>query len=155
MFRILINWLVSATAVYVTANMLPGITIKSFGAALIVARARLGTDDAKNLSLDLKAGGCFCERWESSSVEHARVVAAMPGALLRLHGALGPLQEMAVFGSLSFALKADGAGTVLTMTYRVSGDSQHQLDRLESAVAGVIESQITRLERFIEAGSPE
>ncbi|MGC8775033.1 MAG: phage holin family protein [Chlorobaculum sp.] len=37
MFRILIHWLISATAVYVTANMLPGITIKSFGAALIVA----------------------------------------------------------------------------------------------------------------------
>lgn len=37
MFRLLIHWLISATAVYVTANMLPGITIKSFGAALIVA----------------------------------------------------------------------------------------------------------------------
>jgi putative membrane protein len=37
MFRILIHWLVNATAVYVTAHMLPGIGIKSFGAALIVA----------------------------------------------------------------------------------------------------------------------
>jgi len=37
MFRILIHWLISATAVYVTANMLSGITIRSFGAALIVA----------------------------------------------------------------------------------------------------------------------
>lgn len=37
MFRLLIHWLVSATAVYVTANMLPGIDIRSFGAALVVA----------------------------------------------------------------------------------------------------------------------
>jgi putative membrane protein len=37
MFRILIHWLISAMAVYVTANMLPGITIRSFGAALVVA----------------------------------------------------------------------------------------------------------------------
>ncbi|HHE31279.1 MAG TPA: phage holin family protein [Chlorobaculum parvum] len=37
MFRILIHWLVSATAVYVTANMLSGIAIRSFGAAMIVA----------------------------------------------------------------------------------------------------------------------
>jgi putative membrane protein len=37
MFRILVHWLVSAVAVYVTAHMLPGIDIRSFGAALIVA----------------------------------------------------------------------------------------------------------------------
>ncbi|RXK87955.1 phage holin family protein [Chlorobaculum sp. 24CR] len=37
MFRLLIHWLISATAVYVTANMLSGITVRSFGAALIVA----------------------------------------------------------------------------------------------------------------------
>ena len=39
MFRILIHWLVSAVAVYVTAHMLPGIDIRSFGAALVVALA--------------------------------------------------------------------------------------------------------------------
>jgi len=37
MFRLLIHWLVSATAVYVTANILSGITVRSFGAAMIVA----------------------------------------------------------------------------------------------------------------------
>jgi len=37
MFRLLIHWLVSATAVYVTANILSGITVMSFGAAMIVA----------------------------------------------------------------------------------------------------------------------
>lgn len=37
MFRILIHWLVNATAVYVTANMLPGITISGFGTALMLA----------------------------------------------------------------------------------------------------------------------
>lgn len=110
---------------------------------------------AKNLSLDLQAGGCFCERWESSSVEHARVVSAMPGALVRLEGAFGPLQEMAVSGSLSFVLKAEGTGTLLTMTYRVSGDSQHELDRFESAVAGVLGAQIERLKRLLETGSPD
>lgn len=37
MFRILVHWLVNATAVYVTANMLSGISIRGFGAALVVA----------------------------------------------------------------------------------------------------------------------
>ena len=33
----------------------------------------------ENLSLEATAGGCFCERWDSGSVEHGRVVMAMPG----------------------------------------------------------------------------
>lgn len=37
MFGILIHWLVNATAVYMTANMLSGISIRSFGAAMVVA----------------------------------------------------------------------------------------------------------------------
>ncbi|NTU53451.1 MAG: phage holin family protein [Chlorobiaceae bacterium] len=37
MLRILIYWLINATAVYVTAHMLSGISITTFGAALIVA----------------------------------------------------------------------------------------------------------------------
>jgi len=37
MFRLLLIWLINATAVYATAHILPGISIKSFAAALIVA----------------------------------------------------------------------------------------------------------------------
>ena len=55
--------------------------------------------DAANLSIDTRAGGCFCERLAGGgSVEHARVVHAAPGSLLRMVGALGPLQAEAVQG---------------------------------------------------------
>jgi putative membrane protein len=37
MLRILLQWLINATAVYVTAHMLPGISIRNFTAALVVA----------------------------------------------------------------------------------------------------------------------
>jgi putative membrane protein len=37
MLRLLLHWLINATAVYVTAHMLPGISIRSFTAALVVA----------------------------------------------------------------------------------------------------------------------
>ncbi|NTU91193.1 MAG: phage holin family protein [Chlorobiaceae bacterium] len=37
MVRILLHWLVNAIAVYATAHLLPGITIRNFAAALIVA----------------------------------------------------------------------------------------------------------------------
>ena len=61
--------------------------------------------DAANLSLDLKAGGCFCERLkDGGSVEHLLVVYAAPGAGLRLRGALGPLQMEGVDGTLAWTL---------------------------------------------------
>ena len=34
--------------------------------------------DAANLSLKAEAGSCFCERWWDGSVEHGRVIMAMP-----------------------------------------------------------------------------
>jgi uncharacterized protein YndB with AHSA1/START domain len=62
--------------------------------------------DASNLSLDLKAGGCFCERLkDGGSVQHLIVVYAAPGEGLRLRGALGPLQMEGVDGTLAWALK--------------------------------------------------
>ncbi|HEY4125622.1 MAG TPA: hypothetical protein VGM36_13475, partial [Rhizomicrobium sp.] len=40
------------------------------------------SQSAANLSIDAKAGGCFCERWAQNSVEHASVVDAEPGKIL-------------------------------------------------------------------------
>ena len=55
--------------------------------------------NAHNLSLDAKPGGCFCERLpDGGGVEHMNVVYASPGKLLRLTGAIGPLQEAALAG---------------------------------------------------------
>lgn len=100
--------------------------------------------DPAHLSLEARAGGCFCERWQDASAEHARVVHVRPGALLRLDGALGPLQEMAVTGVLTVKLDATGPGTVATVTYRVSGDASHRLDGLAPAVDRVIGEQFGR-----------
>jgi hypothetical protein len=48
--------------------------------------------NAANLSLELHAGGCFCERLKNDgSVQHMQVVYAAPGEALRLRGALDPL----------------------------------------------------------------
>lgn len=110
--------------------------------------------DAKNLSLTLDAGTCYCERWPGGSVEHARVVFVKKDELLRLNGALGPLQEMAITGILTFALKPTEKGTRLEVTYRASGDPSHALDTLAPFVDQVLTEQIERLKRFIETGKP-
>jgi uncharacterized protein YndB with AHSA1/START domain len=93
---------------------------------------------AANLRLDADAGGCFCERWDGGSAEHARVIMALPGKLLRLRGSLGPLQEMALTGVLTIKLEPADGGTQATVTYRLSGDPTHKLDTFVPAVDQVI-----------------
>jgi uncharacterized protein YndB with AHSA1/START domain len=100
------------------------------------------------LSLAAEAGGCFCERWEGGSAEHARIVMARPGELLRMRGSLGPLQETAVTGVLTIALAAKGEGTEATITYRLSGDPSHKLDGFVAVVDQVIGQQFGSFAAF-------
>ena len=94
-----------------------------------------------NLGLTPEAGGCFCERWPEGSAEHARVVMARPGKLLRLRGSLGPLQEFALTGVLTVSLSATGDGSRATVSYRVSGDAHAGLAQFARVVDEVIGAQ--------------
>jgi hypothetical protein len=58
----------------------------------------------------------------------------MPATLLRLEAALGPLQELAVTGVISFALEEKDGATTMVVTHRVSGDASHKLDALAPLV---------------------
>lgn len=97
--------------------------------------------DATHLSLVAEAGGCFCERWAEGSAEHGRVVMALPGRLLRIRGALGPFQETAVTGVLTVRLTPRDGGTEAVVSYRLSGDDAHQLDKVAAGVDPVIGQQ--------------
>jgi hypothetical protein len=107
---------------------------------------------AANLSLATEAGACFCERWGRNSVQHARVVYAAEDSVLRLDGALGPLQALAVNGVLTFGLAEKDGHTVVQATYRVAGSGG--LDALAGAVDGVIGEQVKRLVSFASTGKP-
>ncbi|HEY8586788.1 MAG TPA: SRPBCC domain-containing protein [Rhodanobacter sp.] len=130
---------------------------RAYAALPHVARWWSGTHtwsgDAANLSLDAVAGGCFCERWGKSSVQHMRVLQASQDKLLRLEGAIGPLQEMAVDGVMTFALAPDAHGTRLTFQYRVNGASASALDQLAPAVDHVLMEQLGRFQRYVETGT--
>ena len=110
---------------------------------------------ASNLSLKPEAGGCFCEKWKDGSVEHGRVIMAMPGKVLRLETALGPLQERALNGMLSFWIRSEDSTTTLTVEYRVNGASASGLDQLAPSVDEVLGAQVDRLRRYIATGNPE
>jgi len=111
---------------------------------------------AANLSLKPEAGGCFCERWAGGSAEHGRVLMALPGKLLRLDAALGPLQEFALKGVLSFWLREDDYGKArIELEYRVNGASASGLDSFAPQVDDMLGAQFSRLVRFIASGDPE
>ncbi|MEO7325985.1 MAG: hypothetical protein ABIW82_14270 [Dokdonella sp.] len=111
---------------------------------------------ASNLSLKAEAGGCFCERWKDGSVEHGRVIMALPEKVLRLDSALGPLQEFSLKGTLSFWIKAgDDGATQLVVEYRVNGASGSGLDTFAPSVDEVLGAQVARLVRYIDSGNPE
>jgi uncharacterized protein YndB with AHSA1/START domain len=72
---------------------------------------------SENLSIETTPGGLFVEKLPSGGfVRHMEVVYADPGKLLRLHGALGPLQQTACHGAMTFTLttekeRRDGCGS--------------------------------------------
>lgn len=108
-----------------------------------------------NLTLKPEAGGCFCEKWKDGSVEHGEVLMAMPGKVLRLRTALGPLQERALTGILTFWIKNEDSATTLTVEYRVNGANASGLDQLAPNVDEVLGAQVDRLRRYIATGNPE
>ncbi|MEO5559064.1 MAG: hypothetical protein ABIR10_05225 [Dokdonella sp.] len=111
---------------------------------------------ASNLSLKAEAGGCFCERWKDGSVEHGRVIMALPDKVLRLESALGPLQEFSLKGILSFWIKTgDDGATQLVVEYRVNGANGSGLDTFAPNVDEVLGEQVARLVRYIDSGNPE
>lgn len=112
--------------------------------------------DAKNMHMDARAGGCWCETLpDGGSVLHMTVVYAAPGKLLRLRGALGPFQATGMEGVLTFALKPNGSSTDVTVTSDIGGYMKGGLGPLPKAADGVIGEQVQRLKSFIETGSPE
>jgi uncharacterized protein YndB with AHSA1/START domain len=129
--------------------------------ALLVAPARWWSADhtfsksASNLRLEARAGGCWCEDLPSGgSVEHLHVLYADPGKLLRLRGALGPLQALPADGVMTWTLAAGDSGTDLKLTYAIFGDPTAGLETLAQPVDEVLGEQVGRLKAAAEAGGP-
>jgi transposase len=107
--------------------------------------------DASNLSIDDRAGGCFCEKLKNGgSVRHLEVVFADPGKTLRMIRGLGPLQAMAVAGNMTWSLSKIDSGTNVKVTYSVGGYRPGGLQKMASLVDKVMFEQLKRLKEYIE-----
>ena len=121
--------------------------------------------DAANLYLDAQATGCFCEKLPRpadapadqriGSVEHMHVIFADPQrGLLRMSGALGPLQGEALNGTLTIELKQTATGTRIELEYVVGGYMRMKTEEIAPAVDGVLGQQLAGLAKLFEAAAP-
>ena len=114
--------------------------------------------DSKSLSIDARPGGCFCEKLgNGGGVEHMRVVFAWPGRMLRMAGALGPLQGSGLAGSMTWQLgaaKGAAGATSLEFSYSAGGYMAGGFEKIAPAVDAVLGEQLARLKSFVETGKP-
>ncbi|MBL0925174.1 MAG: hypothetical protein IBJ12_12005 [Sphingomonadaceae bacterium] len=118
--------------------------------------------------IDAQANGCFCELFQekgadgkiktTGSVEHMRVIFAQPGKVLRMQGALGPLQSEAVIGTLTVAMEPakDGKTTKVSFSYVVGGYMRYKVADIAPAVDKVLGEQFKNMvQPFTAAGGNE
>jgi hypothetical protein len=112
--------------------------------------------DSRNLTLDPQVRGCFCEKLGLyAGIEHASVVYAQPAKTLRLNGALGPLQDFGVNGSMTLQIDPAAGGSRITLTYNVGGYADRPLSEWATIVDEVLGGQLQRLARFVISGNPD
>lgn len=111
--------------------------------------------------IDAQANGCFCELFQEAdengklktvgSVEHMRVIFVQPGRVLRMQGALGPLQSEAVIGTLTVAMERamerakDNATTRVSFSYVVGGYMRYKVSEIAPAVDKVLGEQFENM----------
>lgn len=120
-------------------------------------KAHSWSGSSEGFYIDAQANGCFCELFQEKaadgklktvgSVEHMRVIFAQPGKVLRMQGALGPLQSEAVIGTLTVAMAPvkGGKGTKLSFSYVVGGYMRYKVAEIAPAVDKVLGEQFKNL----------
>jgi hypothetical protein len=120
-------------------------------------KAHSWSGSSEGFYIDAQANGCFCELFQEKgadgkiktvgSVEHMRVIFAQPGKVLRMQGALGPLQSEAVIGTLTVAMEPGkaGKGTKLSFSYVVGGYMRYKVAEIAPAVDKVLGEQFKSL----------
>ena len=111
--------------------------------------------DPHNLSIEDKPLGCWCEKLGANGgVRHMQVITAVPGKALVFSGGMGPLQALAVTGSMSMDFTDAKGATKLDVTYAVGGYLAAGLNTFAAPVDAVLSDQLNRLKSFVEIGRP-
>ncbi len=112
--------------------------------------------DAKNMTFDAHAGGCWCETLkDGGSVLHMTVVNVVPGKLLRMRGALGPFQSTGMDGAMNIVLTPKERAPRSRSSTISAAMSWGGYTALPGSADGVLGLQIYRLKQLIETGSAD
>ena len=104
---------------------------------------------ASTLTIDARAGGCFCEIAGERQAQHMQVVFVEPQRLLRMIGGLGPLQGMGLSGTLEWRLAAIDGGTKITLWYRAGGYTPDDIAKFAAVVDSVQVLQLGGLANYL------
>lgn len=111
--------------------------------------------DSANLSMSLRAGGCFCERLEKGGgIEHMRVTLVQPGERVVMTGALGPLLYEGVSGVMDLKVEKIAGGAKVTMDYRAAGFANGNAATLAPLVDKVLAEQIRHYRTYVVQRKP-
>lgn len=105
--------------------------------------------DASRLSIQPRAGGCFCEINGARQAWHMTVTFVDPGRTLRMTGGLGPLQAMGINGALEFRLAPADKGTRITLYYRAGGYTPDDLTQFVPVIDKVQGAQLRGLAEYL------
>ena len=113
-------------------------------------------NDSSRLTLTLKPGGALLEPLGADGgVMHMTVIYARPPKVIRMEGALGPLQLYGVAGHMTWDLKPAVDSTAVTLTYDVGGHAPGGLGQFSGPVNAVLGDQLLRLKHYVETGKPK
>lgn len=108
--------------------------------------------DASRMSLQMRAGGCFCEPLENGGgIEHMRVTYLQPGERIVLTGSLGPLLYEATSGVMDVKFERIAGGSRVTMNYRAAGFANGGAAAMAPLVDQVLAEQMKRYRVFAAA----
>lgn len=106
--------------------------------------------DARNLSLALDPGTCFCEAMpDGSTFDHGGVYEYDPGTGVLIDAALGPLRGKTTLSNWTIGWTGANRGSELVMSYVVRGEG---VGAMADGVDAVMDDQFHRMVRFIEYG---
>jgi hypothetical protein len=112
--------------------------------------------NAANLSIQLRPGGCFCERLDrGGGIEHMHVTYVQPDERVVMTGSLGPLLYEATAGVMDVKVERIAGGSRITMDYRAAGFAKGGAAELAPIVDRVLGDQMKRLRVYAAGGAPK
>lgn len=110
--------------------------------------------DASAMTIEPKAGGCFCERNGEQQALHMTISQINPNKSIHMTGGLGPLSSLAVNGYMTWTFEeTENKTTNLKLNYRVTGFVNQKTEDWAKAVDGVLMQQVGNLK--VKSGSSQ